>query len=486
MRTRTLALLGLALLGAGPYAPAQQDAADADGRAARARSLLSACPPGFACATLVADNFSPPTPAAASAASPAPSPAHRAGPIDFPAVDAAAASFHSSDAHLQAMFRGALENTGRQASWTPDGTVYVQTGDIPAEWLRDSSAQVRPYLLFAKGNPDVDAFLKAVIERQAKNLSADPYANAFKKDYTVWEEKFELDSLCYPIILAWTYWQVTGDASAFTPEVAAGFGRALDVMSQEQDHASAPRRYTHKELKKNPVGRTGMIWTGFRPSDDACTYNYLIPAEMMAVVALGELAQIEQDVYKDEGAAARARTLRAQVDDGIRRYGIVPNPKFGRIYAYEVDGLGNAKLMDDANLPSLLSAPYLGYVSASDPVYEATRRFILSASDPEYDSGKVASGVGSPHTDGNGRWVWPLSLLAEGFTASSPAEKSKVLSELTASDPGDGRLHESFDPNDPKRYTRKDFGWPNALLAEWVLENQGGRAPLPTGPALLP
>jgi meiotically up-regulated gene 157 (Mug157) protein len=479
MPWRAAVLLGLALVGAASAARADE-ASNAAAHSARARSLLSDCPPDFACAALVADagsTASSPTPFAAASADAAPH-AAPAGPVHFPSVDAAAAAFSSSDPHLQAMFRAALENTGKQASWAADGTVYVQTGDIPAEWLRDSSAQVRPYLLFANGNPDVDAFLKAVIERQAKSLSADPYANAFRKDYSVWEEKFELDSLCYPIILAWTYWKATGDASVFTPEVADGFGKALEVMIQEQNHATAPRHYTRNQ---HPVGDTKMIWTGFRPSDDACQYNFLIPSEMMAVVALGELAEIERDVYKNSADAARAENLRGEVDGGIRKFGIVSHPKFGRIYAYEVDGLGRANLMDDANLPSLLSAPYFGYASASDPVYEATRRFVLSPSDPEYDTGKDASGVGSPHTDGHGRWVWPLSLLAQGITSTSSGEKSKVLSELLASDPGDGRLHESFDPNDPKRFTRKDFGWPNALLAEWVLETQGGRAALPSG-----
>jgi len=475
MRSAVLGV-GLALLVGGG---ARAD--DARSPAARVSRLLAGCPEEFACGPLLADASAPPSLAKTAEASVDAAPLPRLGPIDFPAVDAAAAAFRSSDPHLQAMFAAALKNTGNQASWTSDGTVYVQTGDIPAEWLRDSSAQVRPYLLFAKGDPDVDAFLRAVVQRQAKSLSADPYANAFRKDYSVWEEKFELDSLCYPIMLAWTYWKVSGDASVFTPEVAAGFGRALDVMVQEQDHATAPRRYTHKELKKNPVGPTGMIWTGFRPSDDACVYNYLIPSEMMAVVALGELAEIERDVYKNAPVAANAEALRGQVDEGIQKFGVVESPKFGRVFAYEVDGLGHSNLMDDANLPSLLSAPYFGYVPASDPIYQATRRFILSPADPEFYQGKAASGVGSPHTDPHGKWVWPLALLAEGFTATDPAEKSKDLSELLASDPGDGRLHESFDPNNPKRFTRKDFGWPNALLAEWILQTQGGREPLPSG-----
>jgi meiotically up-regulated gene 157 (Mug157) protein len=360
--------------------------------------------------------------------------------------------------------------------------VYVKTGDIPAEWLRDSSVQVRPYLFFAAQDPAVRAFLKAVITRQARMLAADPYANAFRADYSVWEEKFELDSLAYPIELAWTYWKVTGDASVFTADVARGFDAAFKTMKDEQDHGASPRRYSHRELKNNPVARTGMIWTGFRPSDDACKYNYLIPSEMMAVVALGELAEIEGGPYGDANKAAEVSRLRAEVDAGIKSYGIVDDSKHGRIYAYETDGLGHDVFMDDGNIPSLLSAPMIGYGSASDPVYKSTRSFLLSPDDPFFYAGKkdaAVRGIGSPHTPKG--YVWPLALLAQGMTAGSASERDAALGLLLASDPGDGRLHESFDPDDPKKFTRKDFGWPNSLFAEFVMTAKGGAPPLPVG-----
>jgi uncharacterized protein len=414
---------------------------------------------------------------AALAFIPRPTPA-----IELDAVAKAAAGYSAPDPKLAEMYRAALLDTSKLVTYASDGTAYIKTGDIPAEWLRDASVQVRPYLFFAKGDMQVDTLLRGTIARMGHYLQVDPYANAFTLDYRVWEEKFELDSLAYPITLAWTYWKVTGDASIFTPDLSKGFDRALDTMEREQDH---PRnsRYRHKELpdggKGNGVAYTGMIWTGFRPSDDACKYNYLIPSEMMAVVALGELAEIERDVYHNLIKAERAKALRSEVQTGIQTYGVVFTPNYGYVYAYEVDGLGNATLMDDANIPSLLSAPYLGYTTTSSFIYKNTRRFLLSKDNPTYYVGKYARGIGSQHT--NDGFVWPLAMLMQGFTTSSQAEKKEVLTELLASDPGDHLLHESFNPDDPEKFSRVDFGWPNALFSEFVLTSFEGVPSLPVG-----
>jgi meiotically up-regulated gene 157 (Mug157) protein len=401
--------------------------------------------------------------------------------VELEAVARAASTYQNKNPRLEAMFRAALLNTSGQATLAPDGTAYVKTGDIPAEWLRDASAQVRPYLFFAKTDPQVASLLRGIIGREGKYLQTDPYANAFTLDYRVWEEKFELDSLAYPIMLAWTYWKVTGDASIFNGDLSLGFDKALETMEREQDH---PRNstYTHKELfqgKGRPVGYTGMIWTGFRPSDDACNYNFLIPSEMMSVVALGELEEIERDVYHDLIKSNRAMTLRGEVQNGIEKYGIVFTPNYGYIYAYEVDGLGNAITMDDANIPSLLSAPYIGYVKNDNIVYKNTRRFLLSKDNPYYYTGSVARGIGSAHT--NDGFVWPLALIMQGLTSDNDAERNDVLGELLASDPGDHLLHESFDPSDPMKFSRKDFGWPNALFSEYIMTNFDGFPPLPSG-----
>ncbi len=408
-----------------------------------------------------------------------------ASAVQLEAIAQAAQDYHNPNARLEAMYRAALLNTSRQATLATDGTAYVKTGDIPAEWLRDASAQVRPYLFFAKRDMQVASLLRGIIAREGKYLQVDPYANAFTLDYRVWEEKFELDSLAYPIILAWDYWKATGDDSIFTGDESLGFDKALETMEREQDHAHNSK-YTHRELHHthgqpgpNPVAYTGMIWTGFRPSDDACTYNYLIPSEMMAVVALGDLDEIERIVYRNLLKSNRAGTLRAEVQDGIQKFGEVFTPNYGYVYAYEVDGLGNSLLMDDANIPSLLSAPYLGYTKPDAFVYRNTRRFLLSKNDPYYYAGSVARGIGSAHTSDG--YVWPLAMLIAGMTSTSQAERKTVLSELLASDPGDHLLHESFDPNDPERFSRKDFGWPNALFSEYVMTQFDGVAELPMG-----
>jgi len=402
--------------------------------------------------------------------------------LELQSVVQAASAYHNANPLLETLYRSALLNTSHQATLAPDGTAYVKTGDIPAEWLRDASAQVRPYLYFAKADPEVRALLRAIIARQAKYVQVDPYANAFTLDYRVWEQKFELDSLAYPVSLAWSYWKTTGDASIFTADESLALDKTLETMHREQDH---PRnsRYTHREMlesKGRPVGYTGMIWSGFRPSDDACYFNFLIPSNMMAAVALGDIAEIEQKVYQSARKAGDARSLQTQVRAGIKRYGLRAGPNgFGTMYAYEVDGLGGAIFSDDANIPSLLSAPYIGFLKPDDPAYQETRRFLLSANNPTFYTGALARGIGSQHTAD--RWVWPLALIMEGMTSISASEKRDVVNELIASDPGDHLLHESFDPDDPKKFTRVDFGWPNALFSEYIMTAFGNAAAIPMG-----
>jgi meiotically up-regulated gene 157 (Mug157) protein len=407
------------------------------------------------------------------------------GAVELQTIARAASDYHNPNSRLENMYRAALLNTSEQATIASDGTAYVKTGDIPAEWLRDASAQVRPYLFFAKTDPEVASLLRGIIAREGKYLQVDPYANAFTIDYRVFEQKFELDSLAYPIVLAWSYWKATGDASIFTGDESLGFDRALETMEREQDHGRNSK-YTHRELRHdngdpgpNPVAYTGMIWTGFRPSDDACKYNYLIPSEMMAVVALGDLEEVERVVYRNLIKSNRAKSLRAEVQDGIQKYGEVFTPNYGYVYAYEVDGLGNQTLMDDANIPSLLSAPYIGYTKPDSFVYRNTRRFLLSKDNPYYYTGSVARGIGSAHTSDG--YVWPLAIIMQGLTSTSDGERRDVLSQLLASDPGDHLLHESFDPNDPDKFSRKDFGWPNALFSEFVMTDFNGVAPQPMG-----
>jgi meiotically up-regulated gene 157 (Mug157) protein len=401
--------------------------------------------------------------------------------LELRSIEKAAADYRSPNGHLQDMFRAALLDTSRLAEYAPDGTAYIETGDIPAEWLRDASAQARPYLYFAKDDTDVRSLLRAIIARMVKYVQLDPYANAYTLDYRVWEQKFELDSLAYPTAFAWSYWKTTGDASIFNGDFSNMLDDVLSTMQREQNH---PRnsRYTHKELPADgfgrPTGYTGMIWTGFRPSDDACYYNFLIPSEMFAVVALGDMSDIELNVYHNVVKAREAKALRDEVQRGIQTYGLVLVPKYGYIYAYEVDGLGHA-ILTDANIPSLLAAPYFGYTTANDRYYENTRRFLLSQDNPSFYQGHVARGIGSYHTPDH--WIWPLALIIQGMTTTSGTEKQDVLTQLLASDPGDHLLHESFNPDNPQQYTRRNFGWPNALFSEFVMTQLQGVPEIPMG-----
>ncbi len=365
------------------------------------------------------------------------------------------------------------EALNRHASRQRDGTTYVSTGDIEAEWLRDASAVMEPYIGQAAEDERVAEALRGVVAREARYMLIDPYANAFSSDYKVVERKFEVDSLLYPIWFAGRYWRATGDRSIFTNEVNRAFERVLATFRDEQNH-DRRSHYRHPDLanggKGSSVRDTGMIWTGFRPSDDPSRYHYNIPDNMFAVVVLRRLAEIERQVYHNKSDAANAWGLAVQIQRGIERFATVHVRGFGDIYAYEVDGYGHANLMDDANIPSLLSIPYFRYRTAGDARYKATRRYVLSTRNPYFYDGKYASGIGSPHTPRG--YVWPLSLIVQALTADDPVEVHRVMGYIAASDIGDHRLHESFNANWPEAFTRDDFAWPNALYGELVLQQR--------------
>ncbi len=368
-----------------------------------------------------------------------------------------------------------------------DGTYFVLTGDIPAMWLRDSSAQVNHYVGLSEDSEVAD-IVKGVIRRQFKYILIDPYANAFNEEPNgkgmtddrpkngpwVWEHKYEVDSLCYPIRLLYRYWKHTGDRSIVDNEFVEVIKTVLKVWRTEQDHfKNSEYRFfrdtnwltdtIHNNGMGEPVVPTGMTWSGFRPSDDGCNYGYYIPSEMFAVTVLGYAAEM---LGEKNPLTAEINALRKEIDDGIKQYGIIDYKNFGKVYACEVNGLGDYTFMDDANIPSLISAPYIGYLKADDELYLNTRRLLLSKENKFYYEGTAAKGIGSPHTKPG--FIWHIALSMQGLTSTDKAEMKQILDTMTATDGNTGFMHEGFDSNDPSRFTRPWFTWSNSLFCEFV------------------
>lgn len=388
---------------------------------------------------------------------------------------------------FEACFYSSLDTATKSME---DGTIFMLTGDIPAMWLRDSAVQVMGYLPYAKIDNDVNALISGLIKRQLKYIILDPYANAFnaepnnqghKDDITdfdspwIWERKFEIDSLCYPLWLIKKYYEQTKDEDIFDDLFYKALETILQTFETEQYHFEKSKYFHYRpkypqfptlpnEGRGNPVGYTGLIWNGYRPSDDVCDYGYLIPSNMFACVILSWLITLNlpQNLLK------RADKLLNEINEGLERYAIFEHPKHGKIFAYEIDGLGGINLMDDANVPSLLSLPYLGYCKTDDIIYQNTRKFILSKDNPYYYEGKYGKGVGSPHTPED--YIWHIAIIMQLLTSDDKQEKLACFKTLMNTHAGKGVMHESFYKDDPKNFTREWFCWANTLFAMAVID----------------
>jgi meiotically up-regulated gene 157 (Mug157) protein len=416
------------------------------------------------------------------------------------------------DPALGTIFSNCLPNTLDTTVWPgsyegqPD--TYVVTGDIDAMWLRDSSAQLWPYLPLAREDGKLRELLEGAIRRQARMILLDPYANAFMRDATaaplswavkdnteqhagVGERKWELDSLCYPIRLAHGYWKQTGDTRPFDAqwkEAAWTIVRTFRV--QQRKDSPGPYSFQRESATPNdtlalggfgnPARPVGMIFSMFRPSDDACIYPLFVPANLFAVVSLRQLAELAARVLNDVKLAQEATALAAEVERALDRYGKAQHPTMGSIWAYEVDGYGNALMMDDSNAPGLLSQAYLGCCALSDPLYQRTRHFVLSASNPYYFRGRAAEGGGSPHTGLN--IVWPMAIVYRALTTTDEREIRQCLRWLRDTTAGTGFIHESFDKDDPSKFTRPWFAWVNTLFGELVVKLAAERPSLLAAP----
>lgn len=396
------------------------------------------------------------------------------------------------DEKLSKMFVGCFMSTFETtAQFQKDGSCFVITGDIPAMWLRDSSAQVNHYLPFVKTSREAYAVVAGLIYRQTLCILTDPYANAFnlnpdssghpkdKTDYSsayVWERKYEIDSLCYPVRLAYRFWKEAETTIHFTKEFHRALTRIVELWTLEQNHKRSPYFFKRKFCPKSdrlshkgkgtPVTYTGMTWSGFRPSDDACEYGYLVPSNMFACVVLSYIAEICQAVYMDSALAEKALKLKNDIQEGIDTFAVVYQDG-KKLYAYETDGFGRHNMMDDANVPSLMSLPYIGYCSCEDEIYKNTRSFILSKHNPYYYEGKAAKGIGSPHTPRN--HIWPIALCMQGLTSDSKEEIEEIINTLKNTDADTCFMHESFHKNNPGKYTREWFSWANTLFAELII-----------------
>lgn len=413
------------------------------------------------------------------------------------AIEAAIKSFQSKvkNKELGWLFGNCFPNTlDTTVFYSEEGgkpDTYVITGDIDAMWLRDSSAQVFPYLQFTRQDPKLHKLIAGVINKQVHFILKDPYANAFYNDdnkVSEWKEtditdmkpgvherKWEIDSLCYPIRLAYNFWKQTGDTSPFDNRWKEAIVSTLKTFREQQrKHGHGPYVFQRRTSWATdgvamagygyPVKPNGLICSVFRPSDDVTVYAYLIPSNFFAVVSLKQAAEMVNKIHKDAKLAADLTALANEVSAALKKEATTTHPNHGKIFSFEVNGYGSYNLMDDANVPSLLALPYLGAVSANDPVYQNTRRYVWSLDNPFFFKGKMAEGIGGPHIGLD--MVWPMSITMKALTSGSDAEIRNCIAMLQKTHGGTGFMHESFHKDDPKNFTRKWFAWANTLFGE--------------------
>lgn len=381
-------------------------------------------------------------------------------------------------------------------TFDPQGNdAFIITGDIPALWLRDSAAQVWPYLPLCKKDERLRLLIRGLLRRQFRCILIDPYANAFNLDPNamspnwasdettmkpgVFERKYELNSLCYPLRLAYGYWKATNDNSLFDTLWLNTVRIIYQTMKEQQDVTqSSPYTFMrvtdrmHDTMsnrgKGHPARPCGLIASAFRASDDCCIFPYNIPDNFMAASVLKRTVEILREVNHEPLLADSLHTLSTQIDKALKKYAVVKTEKYGDIYAFEVDGYGNHLLMDDANVPSLLSLPYISDVEPNDSLYKNTRNYVLSSDNPYYFRGSAGAGIGGPHVGMD--FIWPMSIIMQAITSTDTAEIKACLTTLHTTDAGTSLMHEAFHKDDACNYTRPWFAWANTLYGELILK----------------
>ena len=397
---------------------------------------------------------------------------------------------------LSWMFENCFPNTldttvnYKEIHGRPD--TFVITGDIHAMWLRDSTAQVWPYLPLVNDDNQLKKLIQGLINRQTKCILIDPYANAFndgptgshwESDLTdmkpeLHERKWEIDSLCYPIRLAYHYWKKTNDTACFDTQWVDAMKLVVKTF-KEQQRKDGPGPYRFMRLTEiatdtvmgrgygNPVKPVGLIVSIFRPSDDATFFSFLIPSNYFAVVSLRQMAEMFETITKANTAAAETWEIADEVESALKQYAVTEHLDYGKIIPFEADGFGNFLFMDDTNVPSLLALPYLGAINANDPLYKNTRRFILSSDNPWYYEG-VYSGISGPHVGVD--MIWPLGFIVQALTSTDENEIIECIRILVKTHAGTGFIHETFHADDPSRFTREWFAWANTIFGELILK----------------
>ena len=371
---------------------------------------------------------------------------------------------------------------------------FIITGDIDAMWLRDSTAQVWPYMPLILKDIKLRDMIKGLINRQIKCVLKDPYANAFYKDMTkesqwkgdipapsngVHERKWEVDSLCYVIRLSNEYYSLTGDKSIFTADWDKAIRLIVSTFKTEQrKDGISPYRFSRKttamidaplfEGTGRPLKPVGLISSMFRPSDDSTLFAFNIPSNLFAVTSLLQLTKIYASVFNNIDFAKECSNFAIEISNAVRNYGISNHPVFGEIYAYEVDGFGNKIFMDDANVPSLMSLSYLDNNFAKETTYNNTRKFLLSNSNPYFLKGSAAEGQASPHT--GKEKIWPMGIILRAMTSNKSEEIIHCLKMLKGTHAGTGFIHEAFHKDNPDDYNRAWFAWANTLFGELIIK----------------
>eukprot|EP00927_Polykrikos_kofoidii_P054211 TRINITY_DN48666_c0_g1_i1.p1 TRINITY_DN48666_c0_g1~~TRINITY_DN48666_c0_g1_i1.p1 ORF type:complete len:514 (-),score=53.67 TRINITY_DN48666_c0_g1_i1:73-1551(-) len=408
------------------------------------------------------------------------------------------------DPNLNVLFSNCFPNVLDRAvlRFTPDlldPDAFIVTGDIPAMWLRDTLGELAPYFKFARAEKKLGDLLRGALRRLLKSVLLDSYANAFSlvestgqpspnaNDKTagmvmgVFERKYELDSLAAVLKFGNMYYESTDDPIPFRDGLwERAVKRILSTLRAEQQvDGSSPYSFQRQAFEPTdtlshgngwPAAYTGMVRTAFRPSDDAVTFPFNIPANAMIAVELNRTAALVSKLLDQPNLASQVTSLSGEIADAVWKHGVFSHPvSKGRVFAYEVDGMGNAYFADDANVPSLLSLPFLGFLSEANPIYLETRTMLLSTqTNPWFFSGTAPAGIGGPHV-GVG-YVWPMSLIVQALTSINDTRTAELLDELVLSSAGTGLMHESYWLDNVTQFTRPWFGWANSLLAELILK----------------